>query len=104
MPTCFLPVVNNTNTILKSIQMNNASLAVALQAEKEKVRQANAVILQLKREQQALFLHLLLLKRKLKEQEALSANVSEVRALGLESSSCVYYFLLRLKKNNFDFF
>uniref|UniRef100_H3C4Y9 Shugoshin C-terminal domain-containing protein n=1 Tax=Tetraodon nigroviridis TaxID=99883 RepID=H3C4Y9_TETNG len=68
---------NNAHNILKSVQMNNASLAVALQAEKEKVRQANAVILQLKRDQQALFLHLLLLKRKLKEHEA---NASEVRA------------------------
>lgn len=63
---------------MKSIQMNNASLAVALQGEKEKLRQANAVILQLKRDQQALFLHLLLLRRKLKEHEA---NVSEVRDL-----------------------
>ncbi|KAK7899115.1 hypothetical protein WMY93_019968 [Mugilogobius chulae] len=67
---------SSTNTILKGIQQNNQALAVALQAEKEKVRQANAVILQLKREQQALFLHLLLLKKKLKEQEALSANSS----------------------------
>lgn len=94
MPTCFLPVGNNTSGVLKSIQMNNASLAVALQAEKEKVRQANAVILQLKREQQALFLHLLLLKRKLKEQEALSENVSEVQASGLESSSSFMRLLL----------
>lgn len=83
--TCLLLVGNNAHNILKSIQMNNASLAVALQAEKEKVRQANAVILQLKRDQQALFLHLLLLKRKLKEHEA---NVSEVRALLLFSFTC----------------
>lgn len=68
---------HNAHTILKSIQMNNASLALALQAEKEKVRQAEAVILRLKREQQALFLHVLLLRKKLKEQEA---NVAEVRA------------------------
>lgn len=77
LPLCLLSVGNNAHNILKSVQMNNASLAVALQAEKEKVRQANAVILQLKRDQQALFLHLLLLKRKLKEHEA---NASEVRA------------------------
>lgn len=69
---------NSTNTILKGVQQNNQALAVALQAEKEKVRQANTVILQLKREQQALFLHLLLLKKKLKEQEALSANATEI--------------------------
>ncbi|XP_033831665.1 shugoshin 1 isoform X1 [Periophthalmus magnuspinnatus] len=65
---------SSTNTILMGVQQNNKALAVALEAEKEKVRQANAVILQLKREQQALFLHLLLLKKKLKDQEALSAN------------------------------
>ncbi|XP_072303579.1 shugoshin 1 isoform X2 [Eucyclogobius newberryi] len=67
---------SSTNTILKGVQENNQALAVALQAEKEKVRLANAVILQLKREQQALFLHLLLLKKKLKEREALAANSS----------------------------
>lgn len=83
---CLLLVGNNAHNILKSIQMNNTSLAVALQAEKEKVRQANAVILQLKRDQQALFFHLLLLKRKLKEHEA---NVSEVPAL-LFSVTCSF--------------
>lgn len=56
------------------------------------MRQANAVILQLKREQQALFLHLLLLKRKLKEQEAQAAGAAEVRthlALQLDISTDV---------------
>ncbi|XP_073319439.1 shugoshin 1 isoform X1 [Pagrus major] len=72
-------VANSTHTLLMGVQLNNKSLAVALQAEKEKVRQTNAVILQLKREQQALFLHLLLLKRKLKEQEALALHASEIK-------------------------
>lgn len=95
---CFPAVGNTAHTTLKSIQMNNASLAVALQAEKEKVRQANAVILQLKREQQALFLHLLLLKRKLKEQET---NVSEVCAL-LRSYSFIHSLFIFVwnKKNS----
>lgn len=69
---------SNTTTTLKGIQQNNKMLAVALQAEKEKVRQAKEVILQLQKEQQALFIHHLLLKRKLKEQEALAAKASQV--------------------------
>ncbi|XP_034401905.1 shugoshin 1 [Cyclopterus lumpus] len=73
-------VVNSIHTILKGVQLNNKELAVVLQAEKEKGRQANAVILQLKREQQALFLHLLLLRKKLKEQEALAASASQTKA------------------------
>ncbi|XP_041867520.1 shugoshin 1 [Melanotaenia boesemani] len=77
----------STHTILKGVQLNNKSLAVALEAEKEKVRQANAVILQLKGEQQVLFLHLLLLKRKLKEQEALVARASETKPADIFAES-----------------
>ncbi|XP_061616136.1 shugoshin 1 isoform X2 [Phyllopteryx taeniolatus] len=60
--------------LLKAVQQNNLALALALQAEKEKVRQANAVVLRLTRERQDLFLHLLLLKRALHERRAVAAS------------------------------
>ncbi|CAL8371274.1 unnamed protein product [Boreogadus saida] len=62
-------VCNSSGSILQGVQQNNTALALALQAEKEKLRQAYGVVLQLKKEQQALFLHLLLLKRRLRDQE-----------------------------------
>ncbi|XP_034096939.1 shugoshin 1 isoform X3 [Gymnodraco acuticeps] len=71
-------VVQSASTLLLGVQQNNKMLAVALQAEKEKLGHANVMILQLKRERQALFLHLILLKRKLKEQEAAALETSTV--------------------------
>ncbi|XP_033980819.1 shugoshin 1-like isoform X2 [Trematomus bernacchii] len=71
-------VVQSASTLLLGVQQNNKLLAVALQAEKEKLGHANVVILQLKGERQALFLHLILLKRKLKEQEAAASETSTV--------------------------
>ncbi|KAJ8366912.1 hypothetical protein AAFF_G00336820 [Aldrovandia affinis] len=56
--------------LLESVQENNRALALALEEEKARVRQAQGLILQMKGEQQALIFHLLLLKRKLEEQRA----------------------------------
>ncbi|XP_018605779.2 shugoshin 1 [Scleropages formosus] len=68
-------VTNSNKTfILKNVQVNNKALALALQAEKEKVKQAQMVILQMKKEQHVLMLHLLMLKRKLKEHESLAST------------------------------
>ncbi|XP_056153944.1 shugoshin 1 [Lampris incognitus] len=79
----------NQHTILKGVQLNNKALALALQEEKEKVRQANDVIMHLRREQQTLFFHLVMLKRKINEQELLaSASRRESVKRPSESSNC----------------
>lgn len=62
-------MTQTSHTIQKGLQVNNKALAEALQAEKENVRQAKAVILQLQHQQQILLQHILLLRRKLKEQQ-----------------------------------
>ncbi|KAJ8345691.1 hypothetical protein SKAU_G00298840 [Synaphobranchus kaupii] len=67
--------------VLKSVQVNNRALARALEEEKAKVRQAQGLILQMRREQQTLLLHLLLLKRKLHEHEERQQAAGEEEGL-----------------------
>ncbi|XP_049606800.1 shugoshin 1 [Syngnathus scovelli] len=72
--------------LLAAVQKNNTSLAIALQTEKEMVRQAKAVILQLMMERQALQLQVIVLKRRLLEQRALAtaSTLAEVSQLPVE--------------------
>lgn len=88
--TVFDPTgTQSSHTIQKGLQVNNKALAEALQAEKENVRQAKAVILHLQQQQHVMLQHILLLRRKLKEQEAAEACRApevEPRALQLQST------------------
>ncbi|XP_048406648.1 shugoshin 1 [Stegostoma tigrinum] len=62
--------VLSKSAYIKNIQANNHNLALSLEAEKKKLRQACDVILSLKRERQAMMFYILMLKRKLEEPSA----------------------------------
>ncbi|XP_051926577.1 shugoshin 1 isoform X1 [Hippocampus zosterae] len=72
-------------SLLVALKQNNTELALALQAEKEKVRQANAIILQLR---QSLVFHITLLRRKVREQQSLttSSPLAEASELPVEAN------------------
>ncbi|XP_061677576.1 shugoshin 1 isoform X2 [Syngnathoides biaculeatus] len=67
--------------LLKAVQQNNLALALALQAEKKKVQQANAHVLQLLAERDAL--HRELLKRTLRAGRTPAASPPPVRVSAL---------------------
>ncbi|XP_066441731.1 shugoshin 1 isoform X1 [Eleutherodactylus coqui] len=61
-------IINNSTTTVKSLQANNKALALALEAEKYKSRQAQDLGLHLKRELQRLMFEIFVLRRKLNTQ------------------------------------
>uniref|UniRef100_A0A670K9Q5 Shugoshin 1 n=1 Tax=Podarcis muralis TaxID=64176 RepID=A0A670K9Q5_PODMU len=78
-------IANNSSTLLKSFQTNNRALALALEEEKSKMREAQDTILYLKREYQSLKFQVFALHRKLalqqgkehSENQTLSASSAE---------------------------
>ncbi|XP_069814791.1 shugoshin 1 isoform X2 [Dendropsophus ebraccatus] len=69
-------IISNSTATVKSFQANNKALALALEAEKYKSRQAQDLILHLKREHQKLMFEIFMLKRKLHMQQRNSSSDS----------------------------
>ncbi|EMP41949.1 Shugoshin-like 1 [Chelonia mydas] len=65
-----LPTPSNSSVQLKSLQANNRALALALQEEKAKTKEAQDIILHLKKEYQSLKLQIFVLQRNLNSQQA----------------------------------
>ncbi|KAJ1102033.1 hypothetical protein NDU88_007092 [Pleurodeles waltl] len=63
-------ILNNSAVMMKNFQANNRALAQALEEEKIKMRQAQDVILCLKREYQSLVFQTIVLRRKLNLQQS----------------------------------
>ncbi|XP_025020963.1 shugoshin 1 [Python bivittatus] len=62
-------IVDNSSAQLKSFQANNHALALALEEEKSKMREAQDIILHLKKEYQSLKFQVYVLQRRLKLQQ-----------------------------------
>ncbi|KAM7175283.1 shugoshin 1 isoform 1-T2 [Macrochelys suwanniensis] len=63
-------IATNSSVELKSLQANNRALALALQEEKAKMKEAQDTILHLKKEYQSLKFQIFVLQRKLNSQQA----------------------------------
>ncbi|XP_074842234.1 shugoshin 1 [Carettochelys insculpta] len=63
-------IATNSSAQLKSFQTNNRALALALQEEKNKLKEAQDIILHLKKEYQFLKFQMFVLQRKLNSQQA----------------------------------
>uniref|UniRef100_A0A8C6BGC8 Shugoshin 1 n=1 Tax=Monodon monoceros TaxID=40151 RepID=A0A8C6BGC8_MONMO len=81
-------IITNTSTLLKNYQDNNRMLVLALENEKSKVREAQDIILQLRKECYYLMCQLYTLKEKLTSQQTEEpAQDREVCPSGMDSSS-----------------
>ncbi|XP_063778273.1 shugoshin 1 isoform X2 [Pseudophryne corroboree] len=74
-------ILNNGTASVKSFQANNQALAQALEAEKSKCRQAQDLILHLKREHQRLMFEIFILRRKLNMQQGNTSSESKLASL-----------------------
>ncbi|KAF6101077.1 shugoshin 1 [Phyllostomus discolor] len=84
-PPC--QIITNTSTLLKNYQDNNKMLVLALENEKSRVREAQDIILQLRRECYYLTYQLYALKEKLTSQQTEEpAQNHEVSSSGIDSN------------------
>ncbi|XP_040208918.1 shugoshin 1 isoform X2 [Rana temporaria] len=74
-------IIANTSITVKSYQANNQALALAVEAEKLKTRQAQDLILHLKREQQRMMFEIFLLRRKLNLQQGSTQSEAKLASL-----------------------
>ncbi|XP_047372428.1 shugoshin 1-like [Sciurus carolinensis] len=79
-------VINTTSTLLKNYQQNNKMLVLALENEKSKVREAQDIILQLRRECYYLACQLYALKEKLASRQTEAAQNQEIHPSGMDSN------------------
>lgn len=79
-------VLNTTSTLLQNYQQNNKMLVLALENEKSKVREAQDIILQLRRECYYLACQLYALKEKLASQQTEAAQNQEIRSSEMDSN------------------
>ncbi|XP_073486327.1 shugoshin 1 isoform X2 [Aquarana catesbeiana] len=74
-------IIGSNSITVKSYQSNNHALALALEAEKFKTRQAQDLVLHLKREQQRLMFEIFLLRRKLNLQQGSTQSEAKLSSL-----------------------